>query len=56
LIVAQQVRVGLDGPEVVDGDNLDVGASALHDRAQHVAADASEPVDCNSHGHVHFLI
>ena len=41
----KQMRVGLDRAEIVDADDLDVGAPGLGDGAQDVAADAAEPVD-----------
>ena len=44
-IEAQEMRVGLDRRQVVDGDDLDIIALRFHDGAQHVAADAAEPVD-----------
>ena len=44
-VVAQQVRVGLDGAEIVDRDDLDIGAAGLDDGAQDDAADAAKPVD-----------
>ena len=50
-VEAQQVRVGLDRAEIVDGDDLDVLAAGLDDGAQHVAADAAEPVDGDPDGH-----
>ena len=46
-IEAQQVGVGLDRAEIVDRHDLDVLAAGFVDGAQHVAADASEPVDGN---------
>jgi hypothetical protein len=45
------MRVGLDGAEIVDADNLDIGALALDDGAQHVAANAAEAIDGNPNGH-----
>ena len=51
-VVAQQMRVGLDRAEIVDGDDLDVLAAGLDDGAQDVAADAAESVDGNPNGHV----
>ena len=51
-VVAHQVGVGLDRPEVVERDHLDVVAARLDDRAQHVAPDAAEAVDCNLDRHV----
>jgi hypothetical protein len=50
-IVAQQVSVALDGAEIVDGDDFDVGALGLVDRPQDVAADAAKPVDLNPDCH-----
>ena len=46
-VVAQQVRVGFDRAEVVDGDDFDVLAVGLDDGAQDIAADAAETVDGN---------
>ena len=46
-----QVGVGLDRSEIVDGDDLDVGAAGFDDGAKDVAADAAEAVDGNSDGH-----
>ena len=54
-VVAHQVGVGLDRPEVVERDHLDVGAARLDDGAQHVAPDAAEAVDCNLHRHAYPL-
>ena len=50
-VVAEQMRVRLDAAEIVDRDRLDVLAPALDDGAQHQAADASETVDGDLHGH-----
>ena len=50
-VVTQQMRVGLDRSQVVDADDLDIGASRLGDGAQDVAADAAEPVDGNADSH-----
>ena len=51
-VVARQMRVGLGVAEVVDGDDLNlVGALALVERAQNVAADTAVTVDCNFDGH-----
>ncbi len=44
-VVAQQMGVGLDRAQIVDGDDLDVVAAAFQDGAQHQAADAPESVD-----------
>src|ERR1051326_6560883 len=43
----QQMRIGLDRPEIVDPDNLDLAVLVLVSRAQDKAADAAESVDCN---------
>ena len=44
-IEAQQMRIGLDRGEIVDGHDLDVLAVRFGDGAQHVAADTAKPVD-----------
>ena len=44
-IEAQQMGVGLDRAEIVDADNLDIGAAGFGDGPQHVAADAAKAVD-----------
>ena len=48
----QQVRIGGDGAEIVDGDDFDVGPARFVDGAQHVASDPPEPVDRNLHSHL----
>ena len=50
-VIAQQMGVGFDRPQIVDGDDLDVVALGLDDGAQDQAADAAEAVDCNSNSH-----
>ena len=55
-VVAQQMRVGLDRAEIVDGDDLDVLAAGFVDGAQDVAADAAKSVDGNSDGHASFSL
>ena len=50
-VVAQQMRIGLDRAEIVDGDDVDVLAAGFMDGAQDVAADAAKSVDGNSDGH-----
>ena len=49
---AQQMSIGLDRPEVVDGHDLDIGAPRFDDGAQHVASDPPEPIDGNSDRHL----
>src|SRR5712671_1021320 len=46
-IEAQQVSIGFGRCKIVDSHNRNVIALALHDGAQHIAADAAEPVDTN---------
>ena len=50
-IVAEQVGVGLDRAEIVDGDDLDVRTAGFDDGAQNIAPDASETVDRDLHSH-----
>ena len=50
-IVTQQMGVGLDRAEVVDGNDFDVGAAGFDDGAQNVAADAAKAVDGNFYSH-----
>ncbi len=50
-VVTEKMRVRLDGAEIVDGDDFDVVATALDDRAQHIATDAAETVDRHLHCH-----
>ena len=44
-IEAQQVGVGLDRSEIIDGEDFDILASRLDSRAQNVAADAAKSID-----------
>ena len=50
-VEAKQVGVGFDRAEVVDADDLDIVAAGFEYGAQDVAADPSEPVDGDLHGH-----
>ena len=50
-IVAEQVRVGLDRPEIVQPDDFDVAAAGFDDGAENVTPDAAEAVDANPEGH-----
>ena len=50
-VETEKMCVRFDGAEIVDGDDFDVGATALDDRAQHVATDAAETVDRHLHCH-----
>ena len=49
-VVLQQVGEGLVVGQVVDADDLDVGARR-ESGAEEVAADAAEAVDANADGH-----
>ncbi len=54
-VEADEMGVGLDRAEIVDGDHLDVGAARLDDGAQDVAPDAPETVDRDLDRHVALL-
>ena len=49
-VVLEQVGQGLVVRQIVDGDNLDVGA-LLEGGAEEVAADSAEAVNTNAGGH-----
>ena len=49
-VVLEQVSQHRRGRDVVDGDDLELGGT-LSGGAQHVASDAAEAVDANSHSH-----
>ncbi len=51
-VETEQVGVGLDGAQIVDRHNFEVGAPGFDDGAQDVAPDASETVDGHLHAHV----
>jgi hypothetical protein len=50
-VVAQQVRIGLDGTEIVDRDDVNVLAAGFVDCAHDVAADPAKSVDGDFQGH-----
>ena len=50
-IETQQMRVGLDRGEIVDGDDVDVVALGFDDRAQDIATDTAETINGNANGH-----
>ena len=52
-VIPEQMRVGLDRPEIVDGNDVDVLAAGFIDGAHDIAADAAKSVDGNSDGHIH---
>ena len=51
-VEAQEMRVGLDRAEIVDGDHLDVLAARFGYGAHDVAADAAEAIDGDAYRHV----
>src|SRR5205823_1754102 len=50
-IVAQQMRIGLDRREIVDGDDFGIVALGFDDRTQDIAADTAESINGNANGH-----
>src|SRR5688572_16467900 len=50
-IVAQQVRIRGDRPEIVDGYDLNVGAAGFYDCSQDITANPAKPVYGDAHGH-----
>src|SRR5262249_35656754 len=50
-VKAEQVCVGLDRSEIVDGDDLDIVALGLDNGAQDITADTAEPVDGTTNRH-----
>ncbi len=55
-VVAEQVGIGFNGAEIVDGDDFDVGAAGLNDGTEDVAADAAKTVDGDADCHVLTLL
>ena len=53
-IETEQVGVGFNRSEIVDGHHFDIGASMLDDRPKNQAADAAESVDGYTNGHLYF--
>ncbi|MNL65641.1 hypothetical protein D3C87_1899970 [compost metagenome] len=51
-IVAQQVGVGFNRAEVVDGNDFDIGAAGFDDGTQNIAADAAKAVNGNFYSHL----
>ena len=54
-VEAQQVGVGLDRAEIVDGNDFDIVAAAFDDGAEDVAADAAKTIDCDADCHGRLL-
>ena len=46
-VVLQKMGVGLDRAQVVDRDDLDIGAPRLDDATQDIASDPTEAIDCH---------
>jgi hypothetical protein len=55
-VEAQQMRIGLDRPEIVDGDDLDVLATGFRGGAQHETTNPPKPVYCNPNSHASLLV
>lgn len=53
-VITQKMCVGFDRAEIVDGDDLNVGAPRFHDGAKDVTANAAKTVDCDAN--CHFLL
>jgi hypothetical protein len=54
-IEAQEMGVGLGRSKVVDGNDIDVLATALNDGAKNVASDAAKSVDRHPDSHPFLL-
>ena len=54
-IKAQQMGVGFDRAQIVDRNDVDIGAARFNDGPQHVAANAAEPIDGDFDGHYELL-
>jgi hypothetical protein len=42
------MRIGFHRAEIVDRDDLNVGAARFHDGAENIAANAAKTVDCDA--------
>ena len=51
-VEAQQMRIGFDRAEIVDGNDFDIGTTGFDDGAQDVAADAAKAIDGDANCHV----
>ena len=51
-IESKKMGIGFHRPQIVDRHDLDIPAARFDDRAQHIAADASESVDRYLDSHV----
>jgi hypothetical protein len=50
-VISQKVRVGFDGPEIIDRNHLDIRSAVFDDGPENVAADAAESIDGDVNGH-----
>ena len=50
-VEAQEVGIGFHRAEIVDGHHFDIGAAALDDRPQNVAADTAKSIDGDANCH-----
>jgi hypothetical protein len=55
-VVSEEMRVRLDGAEIVDTHDDNIAAFGFHDRAQDKSADAAKTVDRDADGHEFLLI
>jgi len=51
-IVTQQMRIGFNRAEIIDGDNLYILASRFNNGSQHIAANATKSVNCYPYAHL----
>ena len=50
-IIAHQMRVGFNRAEIIQSDDLNIGASGFDDGAQNIAADPSKTINGNFYSH-----
>ena len=50
-VIAQQMGVGFDRPQIVDRHNLDIAPARFHNRPQHQPSDTAKAVDGNTQSH-----
>ena len=50
-VETQQMGVGFHRAQIVDGDDLDIGAPGFDDGAHDIAPDAAKAIDCDADSH-----
>ncbi len=50
-VIFQQVSISFDWPEVIYGNDFDVGPAVFQNGAKHVPPDTTETIDCYTHCH-----